>query len=233
MLHNVVLSIGVMMLPHERSLRQQLASAFAKRAKDIIEEEAEMAMMSTVSALMLLGTYHASVARQNLGFVYSGMGLRLVQALGLGTNCSYWVKNGSITEDQEQGRYHLFFAAFVLDKCWSTYVGRGANLLMSNHDIPVPTPDPEEDDIMWRPIVDGHHHNDSSFNPVVDQAALSLSASITAPSGEPVKGWRSTTWVWTCKLAIIAERVLGTVYSIGFNTASSNVRHIVSELEWV
>lgn len=80
MLHNVVLSVGVLMLPIERGVRAQLGLAFARRAKDLIEEESEAPMMSTVSALMLLGTYHAATGRQNLGFLYSGMGLRLVQA---------------------------------------------------------------------------------------------------------------------------------------------------------
>jgi len=80
MLHNVIISIGVLMLPVDKALREQLALAFSKRAKNLIEEESESPMMSTVSALMLLGTYHAATSRQNLGFLYSGMGLRLVQA---------------------------------------------------------------------------------------------------------------------------------------------------------
>lgn len=42
--------------------------------------------------------------------------------VGLGTNCSFWVRNGSITEDQQMGRYHLFYAAYVLDK-WVVLVG--------------------------------------------------------------------------------------------------------------
>lgn len=61
-------------------MREQLGIAFSKRAKDLLEEEAEAPMLSTISGLMLLGTYHASVARQNLGFIYAGIGLRLVQA---------------------------------------------------------------------------------------------------------------------------------------------------------
>jgi hypothetical protein len=80
MLHNVVLSIGVLMLPVDKALRGQLALAFSKRGKNLIEEESDSPMMSTISALMLLGTYHAATSRQNLGFLYSGMGLRLVQA---------------------------------------------------------------------------------------------------------------------------------------------------------
>lgn len=160
-------------------------------------------------------------------------------AVGLGTNCSYWVNNGSITEETRQARYSLFYAAYILDKwvfavsaltgrVWSTYVGRGASLCIANHDIAVPTPDPEEDNVPWQPII---HTPRGDFDPHINQAAIDLSDAIATANAEPVKSWRSTTWVWTCKLSIIAERVLGTVYSIGFSTASSNVRHIVSELD--
>lgn len=36
--------------------------------------------------------------------------------MGLGTNCTYWVNNGSITEETRQARYNLFYAAYILDK---------------------------------------------------------------------------------------------------------------------
>jgi hypothetical protein len=84
-------------------------------------------------------------------------------------------------------------------------------MTLSNYDIPVPEPDAEEDDILWHPTL---------------QVPL-----LGSETCEPIKGWRSTTWAWTCRLAIIAERVLGTIYSIGFNTASANVRHVVSDLD--
>lgn len=96
----------------------------------------------------------------------------------------------------------------------------------------MPDPDPEEDELLWQPIIQPsyNHSATTGFDPAVGQSATNLSSSI-ATNAEPIKGWRSTTWTWTCRLAIIAERVLGTVYSIGFNTSSSNVRHVVSDLD--
>lgn len=229
LLHNVVLALGVAFLDIPVEVREQLGIAFSKRAKDLLEEEAETAMLSTVSGVLLLGSYHASVARHNLGFIYSGIGLRLVQALGLGTNCNYWVTNGSISEETKQSRYNMYYCAYILDKCWSTYVGRSAALPLADYGVPVPTPDADEDEMVWHPII--HTPRSESFDPKVGQAALDLSDAIATASAEPVKGWRSTTFVWTIKLSIVAERVLGTVYSTHFNTKSKNVRHIVSELE--
>lgn len=83
MLHNIVLAIGVSLLQIDPQVRERLRTAFSRRAKDLFEDEVESAMLSTVSGVLLLGTYHAIVARQNLGFVYAGVGFRLVQACEL------------------------------------------------------------------------------------------------------------------------------------------------------
>lgn len=129
MLHNIILAIGVAFLQIDPLVRDRLRVAFSRRAKDLFEDEVESAMLSTISGVLLLGSYHAIVARQNLGFVYAGVGFRLVQArelgtvqkiadnaVGLGTSCSYWVNNGSISDETRQYRYKMFYSAYILDK---------------------------------------------------------------------------------------------------------------------
>jgi hypothetical protein len=115
LLHNAVLAIGVAYLDLPGDVRDHLGIAFAKRAKDLVDDETEMTMLSTVGGGLLVGTYYASVARHNFGFVHSGIGLRLVQALGLGTNCSYCVANGSISKETMQARHNMFYTAYILD----------------------------------------------------------------------------------------------------------------------
>lgn len=97
--------------------------------------------------------------------------------------------------------------------------------MLCNHDIPVPAPDAEEDEVLWHPIMETKVTY--SFDPITKD----LVANMSALPRQPVKGWRSTTWVWMCKLCIITERVLSTVYSTSFDTRSNNIRHMVSELE--
>lgn len=118
-------------------------------------------------------------------------------------------------------RYQVFGTAYIQDKwvcvclcdvdprLWSTYVGRSASLLASMHSsVQVPDPVPEDDDLPWVPATP---HLESSFTPGIGQAALDLSEYIAAIDSEPVKGWRSTAWVFTYRLAMVTERVLGTV----------------------
>lgn len=80
MLHNILLAMGVGFLNVEKKVREQLALAFGARAKALLEEETEQAMLSTVSGVLLLATFHASLSRHSLGFIYTGVGMRLIQA---------------------------------------------------------------------------------------------------------------------------------------------------------
>jgi hypothetical protein len=80
LLHLAILAIGVMYLDNRSySDRELISDSFARIAATYFEEEIEAAKLSGVIGLMLLGTYHAGHARQSLGYIYSGTGMRLTR----------------------------------------------------------------------------------------------------------------------------------------------------------
>lgn len=80
LLHFAMLAIGVMYLDNGfYADRELLSDTFARNATTFFEEEIEIARESTVVGMMLLGTHHAGHARQSLGYIYSGNGLRLTR----------------------------------------------------------------------------------------------------------------------------------------------------------
>ena len=80
LLHFAILAIGVMYLDKTNYPNRDLISdALARNAITSFEEEIEMAKLSAVVGLVLLGTHHAGHARQSLGYIYSGSGLRLTR----------------------------------------------------------------------------------------------------------------------------------------------------------
>ena len=80
LLHFAILAIGVMYLDNVPYVeRERLANALARNAAKFFEEEIEGAKLSAVSGLMLLGTHHAGHARQGLGYIYAGIGMRLTR----------------------------------------------------------------------------------------------------------------------------------------------------------
>lgn len=78
LLHLSILAIGIM---YNQNLtyteKRAMSDAMAKEAARFVEEEVEAAKLSAVNAFMLLGSHHAGHARQSLGYIYSGTGMRL------------------------------------------------------------------------------------------------------------------------------------------------------------
>jgi hypothetical protein len=117
-------------------------------------------------------------------------------------------------------------------------VGRSAGLPISNQETPLPEPDPEEDAKPWVQCMNPSYTGDlgrlGKFEPELDPAAIDLSESIGSSSAKvsgSVPCQISTTFVYTAKLGLIADRVLSTVYSINLDVNSDRVNNVVSELE--
>lgn len=79
MLHFAILAIGIMYLNHESGDREVISDFFARNAAIFFEEEIEMAKLSAVVGLLLLGSHHAGHSRPSLGYMYAGAGLRLTR----------------------------------------------------------------------------------------------------------------------------------------------------------
>lgn len=79
LLHMAILSIGVVYTDRDSTERETLSLQFARSARPLFEDEIELAQLSSVVGLMLLGSSHAGHARQGLGYIYTGIGLRLTR----------------------------------------------------------------------------------------------------------------------------------------------------------
>jgi hypothetical protein len=80
LLHNAILSTGVAYLDVDFAVKDRLGAAFARRVRDLMEEEIDAPMLSTVVGLLLVGSHFSGTTRQSVGYVYSGIGIRLAQA---------------------------------------------------------------------------------------------------------------------------------------------------------
>jgi ribosomal protein L13E len=152
---------------------------FFKEAKRLILEndEHEHPRLATVQALALMSVREAGCGREARGWVYSGMSFRMAYDLGLN------VDSGSSTlEEQEvDARRITIWGCFLFDKytqesilyrcmlirirCWSNYLGRQPQLLLSNIAVPKFDVFPMEDADTWSPYVDsgvGQAHSQPS-----------------------------------------------------------------------
>ncbi|KAL2678313.1 hypothetical protein Neosp_009058 [[Neocosmospora] mangrovei] len=199
LLHSAMLAIGVMYLDRLcYADRELISDSFARNAASFFEDEIESTKSSAVVGLMLLGTHHAGHARQNLGYIYTGAGLRLTRiqkhiTVGLGVDASSWVENNLISPQTKRSRDQVWHTAYIQDKLWATYVGRAPAPNLSHWRMPTLAAEEEEDERPWGQW--GSHGADWVR-----------------------KSWITLTFTWTCKLSRIVELILTNV--IGYLTAA-------------
>ncbi|KAK3724824.1 hypothetical protein LTR37_000872 [Vermiconidia calcicola] len=101
-----------------------LGVRYAERAKSYIAQELEDPNTATLQGFLLLSDFEATRGRDRLGYLYCGIGCRLVFDLGLPENCTDLIARGKLSPSEARWRHTLFLGAFVFDKLWSLYTGR-------------------------------------------------------------------------------------------------------------
>ncbi|TBU44341.1 hypothetical protein BD309DRAFT_1080110 [Dichomitus squalens] len=151
MLHNAALALACSYSddPVLKDIRSR--RLFATRAKKYIEGECQKPTIALVTALGTLALFHSVCGEQSLGYLYFGMAGRMSQSLGLKIDCSPWVKQGLITQEDMLDRNWSYWTIFNQDILWSLYVGRECCVTPHPKDaqFPVPFVGSEVDTAPW------------------------------------------------------------------------------------
>lgn len=131
---NAMLALGCHFTscPGARSHPEDSATAgdhFFTEAKRLIYEEDLLATprLTTVQALALMSVREAGCGREARGWVYSGMAFRMACDLGLSFASSPSSTNDMLRafdDEEEDAKRITFWGCFMIDKCWSNYLGR-------------------------------------------------------------------------------------------------------------
>ncbi|GAA5944992.1 uncharacterized protein JCM15063_000595 [Sporobolomyces koalae] len=204
LLHLVLLAIACAYSDDRRASRAN-SQLLVTAAKAHLDDEGERPTIATLRGLLLLGSWHSGNGLQGLGNIYSGMGFRMSQTLGLGIDSRAFVRSGVLSKALQRTRDYAMWTCYVQDKLWSSYVGRNPTLVLGVLETPAPYIDKELDSKLWKPL-----EGMSRRSPAVSHV--------------------TETFHWTTRLAIIQEKVLSTLYALRVNVKSSSVLNTVSEL---
>jgi hypothetical protein len=110
---------------------------FYQKAKELLIDEMERSSIPTATALLLMGNALVSAGQIDRGWLYTGMGVRMIINLGLHLDVNQVVsaKKKRSLEDIEIGR-RVFWGAFVSEKLQSLYLGRP--IFIHDRDVHVP-----------------------------------------------------------------------------------------------
>ncbi|KAL5334411.1 fungal-specific transcription factor domain-containing protein [Aspergillus crustosus] len=124
-------------------------NALAEQAKAILHFEMESPTLSTVVSLAILALREMSINKESLGWIYVGMAVRIAYNLGLNHDCTEWVRQGKITEDEAEIRKITWWGCFLLDKLFVLALGRPG--MIAQRDITVLKPSllPDVEYVPW------------------------------------------------------------------------------------
>ena len=135
----------------DRPNMKALGDELFLKARRLVEIEAEKPTVTTVQALMLLGSREAGCGRDSgLGWLYSGMSFRMALDLGLHMSCSKLVQSGRMSQDEADVRAITFWSCCIFDRGWSAYLGRPEFIpAYAVRNAPRPTINPKEEFCNW------------------------------------------------------------------------------------
>ncbi|KAF5865706.1 hypothetical protein ETB97_002680 [Aspergillus alliaceus] len=149
---------------------------FFKEAKRLVLENDEHAnaKLCTVQALALMSVREAGCGREGKGWVYSGMSFRMALDLGLNfDSTSLGARN--LSEEEVDARRITFWGCFLIDKCWSNYLGRLPQLAGTNASVPKIDILPNEEAALWSPYTDAGASRENTQPSRTRTVALQLS----------------------------------------------------------
>ncbi|WVF66758.1 hypothetical protein IAT40_001500 [Kwoniella sp. CBS 6097] len=213
LLHCCVLYLGLHLIKHEHpGLFIKYEGVFMSHCSKLLPLECDQTALSSLRAYGLFSvcahynrTSVASIGsdkarfgdRQNAtGYLYSGIAIAGVHALGLNLDCQSYVARGQITEAERHDRISTFWTIYVQDVFRALANGRQP-MLPEASAVPLPHIDPALDQVPWK------------------APSAPLSATQPTMPGMSVHGLRSmqsTSFHWTVKLAIICRDILDKLY---------------------
>ncbi|KAH3920552.1 hypothetical protein HBI56_071570 [Parastagonospora nodorum] len=136
-LHVCVLAMGFRFAEKNRpDIRKialpQMESTLHREAKYMLDHELERpGGIPSVVALLLLGDLECGVGRDNLGWMYGGMAVRLAFDIGLHLD----TRLSGLPEREIEIRQMTLWACVIYDKYWALFLGRPTSMKSSDLEI--------------------------------------------------------------------------------------------------
>lgn len=105
----------------------------------------------------------------------------------------------------------VFFKHLFLSRLWGTYVGRSPSLRFVDFETSLPCTDEAKDAAYWMPHESSRDESDDQDGQPTSESNGAIIGSEVPLSKQRIPSCISTSFLWTCKLAYLTERVIDTV----------------------
>lgn len=117
--------------------------AFYDKAKQLLADEMDKSTIPTATALLLMGNALGPAGQVDKGWLYTGMGIRMIMNLGLHLDSNDLTSDPTRkkTLEEVEIRRRLFWGAFISEKLQSLYLGRPFSIHERDVHVPKVSPD--------------------------------------------------------------------------------------------
>jgi hypothetical protein len=136
-LHICILAMGFRFADKSRADMQRIAlpdreSTLHREAKYMLDLELERpGGIPSVAALLILGDSEVGVGRDNVGWMYAGMAMRLCYDIGLHLDS----RQSGMTQREMDIRKMTMWACVIYDRYWSLFLGRPTTMKTADLEI--------------------------------------------------------------------------------------------------
>ena len=112
--------------------------AFYDKAKQLLADEMDKSTLPTATALLLMGSALGPAGQVDKGWLYTGMGIRMIMNLGLHLDSNDLTSDPTKkkTLEEVEIRRRIFWGAFISEKLQRLYLGRPFSI--HDRDVHVP-----------------------------------------------------------------------------------------------
>ncbi|KAL4971596.1 fungal-specific transcription factor domain-containing protein [Aspergillus desertorum] len=185
---------------------QETGQRFFARCDELLLHGGLLAQssISTVVALVMLGSTFIARGMTSKGWLYTGYAMRMIYDLDLHTETSIEISWDNI--EQIEIRRRVFWGAFVCEKLQSLYLGRPPTIRLQDIHVPQEFLDTFEELEPWEAYSDGENRSGSG----------GASASTALPSTYSVSVFQHL-----CSLSRIMAQIIDRVYFVGSTTSKT------------
>ncbi|MCO5613598.1 hypothetical protein L7F22_067875 [Adiantum nelumboides] len=184
-------------------------SIFKQKIDVLLPEALMTSRITTVQALLLLACTHFARGAESAAWLHSGLAFRMASDLGLFvSDYKYQVAKGQMAPEELELRRRVAWAAYTIDKIHSLYQGRQVSIRFSDIGVPASFLDSFEENEYWTPIAYQSRSKVSMFGCTV---------------------FSVSTFTQLCKLTIILEQIIETLY--GVKSSQNSKQYLLTDLE--
>ncbi|OQU95624.1 Fungal specific transcription factor domain-containing protein [Cladophialophora immunda] len=142
-----IMALGAMMSP-DRGVKYQSTKVggvagdiYFEKARKLFDQEMAEPTITTVQTALALGSRYGSKGHSALGWIYSGIAIRMAIQIGLHIDCQKNVACKQMSPEIAEVRKLVFWGCYIQDKLWSAYTGRPSFIMDWNITVALPEED--------------------------------------------------------------------------------------------